>query len=383
MKFKPYLQTLLMIFVLISLAGYSMNPAENKDTLNPKAMLKQLDSIRAKILVAANASKSPSKFLVFPTVVGVESTKRPGNLAVYGDYIIIKIDSMPAMDAITDSISGMKKDTMADVILYINGNAMRDIGVMNVDHQKQELTFHLDRHSAYLMKFYPKFPYLWSSILVSFSAGYKNGMILPVVSGLKQTNLEYVSRWSMVFSLLFIATIIATFIVLAAKTNLIRIGDYRSPFSLALTQLSFWSIVVASSFVYIWIVTEELPPITGSTLVLISVSALTTAGSRLVDLRAKTQGYVSKLSESFIEDILQDEQGYSVHRAQMFMWTVIMGIIFVTSVIRLQQIPQLDESLLGLMGISSGAYVGLKTMENKKEPDAKQKEEETSQVKVT
>jgi hypothetical protein len=53
----------------------------------------------------------------------------------------------------------------------------------------------------------------------------------------------------------------------------------------------------------------------------------------------------------------------------MFMWTVIMGIIFVTSVIRLQQIPQLDESLLALMGISSGAYVGLKTMENKKGPE--------------
>ncbi len=378
MKYKPYLHSLLVVFMFISLTGYSMNPAENKDTLNPKTMLKQLDSIREKIQMAANASEPQSKFLMLPKVIGVESTKRPGNLAVFGDYMTITVDSIAAMDAITDSISGMKKDTMADVILYINGNPMRDIGVMNIDHQKHELTFHLNRHSEYLLKFYPKFPYLWSSIPVSFSAGYKNGMILPVDSGLKQTNLKYVSRWSMVFSLLFIATIIATFIVLAAKTNLIRIGDYRSPFSLALTQLSFWSIVVASSFVYIWIVTEELPPITGSTLILISVSALTTAGSRLVDLRAKTQGYVSKLSDSFLEDILQDELGYSVHRAQMFMWTVIMGIIFVTSVIRLQQIPQLDESLLGLMGISSGAYVGLKTMENKKEPDPKQKEEDTS-----
>jgi dipeptidyl aminopeptidase/acylaminoacyl peptidase len=38
----------------------------------------------------------------------------------------------------------------------------------------------------------------------------------------------------------------------------------------------------------------------------------------------------------------------------------------------LQQIPQLDESLLALMGISSGAYVGLKTMENKPEDKAEE-----------
>jgi hypothetical protein len=97
---------------------------------------------------------------------------------------------------------------------------------------------------------------------------------------------------------------------------------------------------------------------------------MTTAGARLVDVRAKLSVQTMPRSVSFIQDILKDELGYSVHRAQMFLWTVIMGIIFVASVIRFQQIPQLDESLLGLMGISSGAYVGLKTMENKKPADA-------------
>ena len=166
-----------------------------------------------------------------------------------------------------------------------------------------------------------------------------------------------------------IITILVTFIILAATSNLIRIADDNSPFSLALTQLAFWSIVIASSFSYIWIVTDALPPITGSTLVLLSVSALTTAGAKLVDIRAGSNNQLAR-SISFLEDILQDEIGYSVHRAQMFMWTVIMVIIFVTNVIRFQQIPQLDESLLALMGISSGTYVGLKTMENKKDAPA-------------
>ena len=95
-----------------------------------------------------------------------------------------------------------------------------------------------------------------------------------------------------------------------------------------------------------------------------------------MDVRSKTDKSSLISSGSFLQDILKDDLGYSVHRAQMFMWTVILGIVFVTGVIRFQQIPQLDESLLALMGISSGAYVGLKTMETKKEvttenPEAK------------
>ncbi|MCX6304989.1 MAG: hypothetical protein NT040_08475 [Bacteroidetes bacterium] len=375
MKIKPYLKFIIGTFLLITTMGYGANPAEKGDTLNPQQMLKQLDSIREKLQAAVLAGKSQSSSLMLPTVIGIESSLRSGKLAVYGDYISIKIDSIDAMIALTDSIAGVNKDTLGEVILYINGNPMRDIGVMNIDRQEHELIFHLDRHSKYLLKFYPEFPYLWSSIPVTISAGYRSGLILPVAPAFREINLKYVSYWSMVFSMLFILTIMVSFVVLAAKTNLIRIGNDNSPFSLALTQLSFWSIVVASSFIYIWIVTEELPPITGSTLILISVSALTTAGSRLVDIRTKTKGDLLQQSDSFLEDILQDELGYSVHRAQMFMWTVIMGIIFVVSVIRLQQIPQLDESLLGLMGISSGAYVGLKTMENKKDPETEGKEE--------
>jgi hypothetical protein len=265
---------------------------------------------------------------------------------------------------------------MGDIILYINGSALRDIGVFRIDKDKNQLVFNLNRHSKYLMKFYPEFPYLWSKIPVIVSAGFRDGTCLAVDHNANQFYLKFVSRWSIVFSLLFLLSVVVIFGVLAAKTNLIRIGDDKSPFSLALTQLSFWTIVIASSFIYIWIVTEEIPPLTGSTLILLSISAFTTAGSRLLDVREKGNSKATFTSNGFLKDILQDELGYSVHRTQMFMWTVIMGIIFVSSVIRFQQIPQLDESLLGLMGISSGAYVGLKTMENKPPSDSEKKEDQ-------
>jgi hypothetical protein len=366
MKIKLYTLCLILLFLTAKLPGTAANETTS-DTLNTEQLLKQLDSIRQK-LKAAEASKPKSPWLVYPKVVSTGSMlkARPANMAVFNDYIYLKLDSLVALTALADSITGGQKDTMGDVILYINGNAMRDIPLIGIDQAKQQLIFHLDRHSTYLMKFYPVFPYLWSKVPMAITAGFRNGMTIPVDRGMKPLELKYVSSWSIGFSLLFVFAIAVLFIVLAAKTNLIRIGDDSSPFSLALTQLSFWSIVVASSFIYIWIVTDEMPPITGSTLILISVSALTTAGSRLVDVRTKTKSDETARSVSFFADILQDELGYSVHRAQMFMWTAIMGIIFVASVIRLQQIPQLDESLLAMMGISSGAYVGLKTMENKK-----------------
>jgi hypothetical protein len=150
------------------------------------------------------------------------------------------------------------------------------------------------------------------------------------------------------------------FTILALKTNIIRIGGNTGPFSLSLSQMFFWFIVVTSSFMYIWIITGEFPLIFGSTLTLLSVSSFTTVGSRIVSLTAKKKGGVTPISSSFLNDILQDDFGYSVHRVQMFVWTIIVGLIFISSVIELQQIPQLHTGLLTLMGVSSGAYVGLK-----------------------
>jgi hypothetical protein len=359
MNFNLHFRLLTALFLMANLIGYGAGQKDNKDSLT----------------APCNPVVKP---LVWPKVIGFGSlvSARLKHHAVFGDYIYVRIDSMPALIALTDSLAGKNKDTMSDLILYINGNAMRDIKYTSIDLKERKLMFHLDRHSPDLMKFYPRFQTMWSVLRVSVSAGYRNGMILKTEPSDMEMSLNYISNMSMAFSLLLLICITGGFFILAATTNLIRIGNNDSPFSLALTQLSFWSIVIASSFIYIWVVTEEIPPITGSTLILLSVSALTTAGSKLVDVRSKTDKSSLISSGSFLQDILKDDLGYSVHRAQMFMWTVILGIVFVTGVIRFQQIPQLDESLLALMGISSGAYVGLKTMETKKEvttenPEAK------------
>ena len=44
----------------------------------------------------------------------------------------------------------------------------------------------------------------------------------------------------------------------------------------------------------------------------------------------------------------------------MAVWTVVLGFVFVTTVYRTLAMPDFSATLLGLMGISSGTYVGFK-----------------------
>ena len=77
-------------------------------------------------------------------------------------------------------------------------------------------------------------------------------------------------------------------------------------------------------------------------------------------------------SRGFVHDVLSDADGISLHRFQMFIWTLVLGIIFVASVYKNLSMPEFSATLLGLMGISSGTYVGFKAQEKtaKDEPAA-------------
>lgn len=71
------------------------------------------------------------------------------------------------------------------------------------------------------------------------------------------------------------------------------------------------------------------------------------------------------VSKGFLRDILSDSSGYSFHRFQIFAWTIVLGIIFISSVYNNLTMPEFSATLLGLMGISSGTYIGFKFPENK------------------
>lgn len=71
------------------------------------------------------------------------------------------------------------------------------------------------------------------------------------------------------------------------------------------------------------------------------------------------------VSSGFLRDILSDSSGYSFHRFQIFAWTIVLGIIFVSSVYNNLTMPEFSSTLLGLMGLSAGTYIGFKFPEQK------------------
>ena len=82
-------------------------------------------------------------------------------------------------------------------------------------------------------------------------------------------------------------------------------------------------------------------------------------------LQTLTPSAAAGVSKGFLRDILSDSAGYSFHRFQIFAWTIVLGIMFISSVYNNLTMPEFSATLLGLMGISSGTYIGFKFPENK------------------
>ena len=59
-------------------------------------------------------------------------------------------------------------------------------------------------------------------------------------------------------------------------------------------------------------------------------------------------------------DILSDADGISFHRLQIAVWTVVLVIIFCDSGWHVLSMPTFSDTLLGIMGISGGTYIGFK-----------------------
>jgi hypothetical protein len=202
----------------------------------------------------------------------------------------------------------------------------------------------------------------------------------------------------------------------------------KRPYSLALTQMAFWYFLVVSAIIMLFLITKEFPDINASVLVLIGISSLTALGSvsinytkindtknKLIALDAEKRTLSDRLisidttlalglklepaqylelqkeklaretrlnevietipkyqpssqiyfSKGFLRDLVSDPTGVSLHRFQIAVWTVILGFDFCYSVWSGLKMPEFNETLLTLMGISSGTYIGFKIPEQK------------------
>jgi hypothetical protein len=189
-------------------------------------------------------------------------------------------------------------------------------------------------------------------------------------------------------------------------------------FSLSRVQMAWWTVLVAFGLAFIWAVTGELMAVTPSLLALMGMSAGTALGAALVDenkrgtmvaslmakkaelqqevedLNAKigtatppTPGQIEALvdtlqkidgqlggatdgspyhveaSVGLLNDILTDANGYSLHRLQLLIWTGVVSLVFVGTVVSRLVLPDIDTTMLALLGISNGTYLGFKLPE--------------------
>jgi len=216
--------------------------------------------------------------------------------------------------------------------------------------------------------------------VISASVGPNEELAYPTT--VRDLELEIIPKGKFFSFLAMLAIGLVVFVRLALKTALLRDpvpapAGQLPPYSLSRFQLGFWTLLVLAAYVFIWMVTAQLDTITGSVLVLLGIGSGTALGATLIDTGKTAPAGSSPppepatpvVSRGFLNDLLSDANGVSIYRFQLFAWTLILGVIFCASVYDGLQMPQFSTTLLGLMGLSSGTYLGFKVPENK-EPAA-------------
>jgi len=174
-------------------------------------------------------------------------------------------------------------------------------------------------------------------------------------------------------------------------------ANLRRPFSLAQTQMAWWFVLVLAVYIFLFLITGEVNTLTSQALTLMGIGVGTALGAAMVEntktdpvqkefqdtLAAITQMEAASpqppelaaahqkrdrlanqlASKSFFEDTLMDANGMSLHRFQLMAWTVVIGLIFCFEVYQNLTLPPFDTTILALIGISGGTYLGFKIPE--------------------
>ena len=192
------------------------------------------------------------------------------------------------------------------------------------------------------------------------------------------------------------------------------------PFSLGRTQMAFWFTVVFSSYLFLYIVLSNYNTMTSQALMLMGISAGTAvfavaidaakdtpigrandtlraiglntyqdvlnlqgaiaaknaainaaaSGANpaliadLVKLQAQEQTWKDTVAKyksgGFFSDLTTDINGPALHRLQIVVWTVTLGVMFLLNVYGALVMPDFSPTLLALMGVTSAGYLGFK-----------------------
>jgi len=369
------------------------------------------DPLNAGTAAKGNDAPSPgvapdvgfSKPAVIPRVVEATSNDgENGNRIALGSVVAVRAQDLAAFLESTGT-------RCENLTLFINEVPIEGLtpDSCNLSDGRVRYTLVRDEQSAAAWRLLFTEPWEFTSV-VSASIGPRGRLSWPSTVD----NLELIILPRLLVNAYFVGLALAllSFVWLARRTALLRdrgdgIADgMKAPYSLSRFQLGFWIFLVTSAYIFIWMITGELDTITGSVLALLGIGSGTALGAALIDQGkeeaaaktsaegaaaaaaataegatnttapaapaaaqpaaqnlAVTRGFSE--SRGFLRDVLSDERGISIHRFQLFVWTLVLGIIFCSIVYSRLEMPQFSSTMLGLMGISSGTYLGLKMPE--------------------
>jgi hypothetical protein len=249
--------------------------------------------------------------------------------------------------------------------LYVDGIAVNGLKYFKTNYADKILYFRLnDKVQDTLLKFSESSPFEKTIVAVNLGVGngrsYISNVHLPTYIEIRQ-KINNVWIWISVIALVLLS-------ISGLRYNILK-DDNNLYYSLGRTQLFYWTLLVLIAYIFICFKTGTIPDLPVSVLAIIGISVSTTAVSKLVENKNKDKVPIdqSAKSEGFFLDILSDGSSINIQRFQNVAFNIFFGIIFLQKTFTNNIMPDFDQNVLILMGISSGAYAGLKNMEATKE----------------
>jgi hypothetical protein len=289
-------------------------------------------------------------------VAGAAGVNADPRQVYLGDWVVI---SVCHLDALVHDAEAQQQA----ITLFIEG---LDTGVepSGIDIQGGTLTFVLDRnaHNKDIWRQFLYDPLFDPDAMMRISVGVHGGRPLPRADGANMSlrlKKLYVDYWTMTWLglLIFVAIVL---LVYARRSDMLRDGPpidgVRQPYSLARAQMAWWFFLLVVGYVFIWLVTGEADSIAPSLLGLVGISAATALAAVAIKSGRGPRG-----SAGFMRDLVSDDRGVvALDRFQVVVWTLVLGGIFLTAVFWDLTMPEFSATMLALMGISSGTYIGFK-----------------------
>lgn len=380
------------------------------------------DDCPAPTVVVTGASKVGAKQL---PADATDQQKQEAMVVELGDTIEVTMTGLPQLTADADcrKSKSLPKRTL---VLFLAAQSIKGAtGYLPSPPDKGKMRFDLKHSAASKAAWALVLARPWEGTAsIPVSVGYEDSYPFNSSATIQVRKLATLFA---VLGTIFMVALIVVFFLLLCFTDMCRDGKPAipsgivvpgtptpyGPFSLSTVQAGIWFLVVLGTYILIVAVTHDISGTVNTTaLTLMGIGAATMIGSSALQTNqdtaadAETQAKVAKQlaeriqelkkdletkgdtpegeplkkslndmvlafkrathqSVGFWSDILSDANGVNFHRFQMAAWTIVLAFIFIVAVTRVLAMPDFDNTLLALQGLSAGTYLGLKITEPK------------------